>query len=172
MKRCEYDETSPVVCRGEGRGVCFFLLADRHDVIVKAQTSADRAFDLLVEVLRDGKSTLRFFGVQLVADLDLPELQHANEVILSQWPGGVSEAAFPLCVFAIGVRQPEGLYRWTVEPVVEDGRARLQRDGEAHWQTLDEAGTARLIDQVNVWYDAVNGDSTPKTNGRRSKTKS
>ena len=76
----------------EERAIAFasLLLTRRHNVIVKAQTDADRALDLLVEVLKDGKSTLRFLGVQLVADLDLPDLQHVNEVILSQWPDGVS----------------------------------------------------------------------------------
>ena len=158
----------------EERAVAFasLMLTSGHDVLVKAQTNAGRAIDLLVEVLKDGKSTLRFFGVHLVADLDLPNIQTANELVLVHLSGGASEAAFPLCVFAIGVRKPEGIYRWTVEPIVEDGRALLRRDGEANWQTMDEAGTARLIGQVNAWYDALNGVSTPKTRGHRSKTKS
>ena len=55
-----------------------------------------------------------------------------------------------LCVFVRDVRQPEGISRWTVAPVVEDGRAILRRNMAAHWQTLDEAGAARLSGSVNA----------------------
>ena len=63
-------------------------------------------------------------------------------------------------------------YSCTGQPVVEKGRALLRGDVATNWATLDEAGTARLIGQVNAWYDALNGGSTPKTRGRHSKTKS
>jgi len=72
----------------------------------------------------------------------------------------------------IGVRKPEGIYRWIVEPVIGDGRALLDRDTEAGWQTLDEEAVARILRQVNAWYDARNGGSTPKERGRHSNTKS
>jgi hypothetical protein len=148
------------------------VLTKRNDVIVRAHAGADMAIDLLVEVLKDGKSTLRFFGVEMVASLDLPTVQNADERVLSHLARNPSEATLPLCVFVIGVRKPEGIYRWAVEPVVEDGRALLHRDVEAHWQTLDEAGAARLIHQVNTWYDALNGGPTPKPRGRHSKAES
>jgi hypothetical protein len=79
------------------------------------------------------------------------------------------DASLPLCVFVIGVRKPEGVYRWAVEPAVEEGRALLRRDTEGKWQALDETGAARLISQVNAWYDALNGGPTPRTQGRHAK---
>lgn len=148
------------------------VLTKQHDVIVRAHAGTDMAIDLLVEILKDGKSTLRFFGVQLVGYLDLPDIQNADERVLSHLGRDPSEAMLPICVFAIGVRKPEGIYRWIVEPAVDDGRALLHRDVEANWQTLDDAGAARLIGQVNAWYDARKEVPTRKTHGRHSKTES
>jgi hypothetical protein len=146
------------------------VLTEQHDLKIQSQAGADTATDLLVEVLKDGKSTLRFFGVQLVGGLDLPDMQAGDERVLAQRDGDLSEAMLPLCVFVIGVRKPEGIYRWVVEPVVEDGRALLHRNPEASWHPLDEAGVAELIGQVNAWYDALNGGPPPMARGPRPKT--
>jgi hypothetical protein len=152
------------------------VLTKRNQVTVQRYAGPDMAIDLLVEILKDGKSTLRFFGAQLVGYLDLPTIQDADERVLSHFGRDRFEAGLPLCAFVIGVRKPEGLYRWVVEPVVEDGRAILQpqvftqREVEAQWQSLDDAGTSRLIAQVNAYYDALNAGSPPKPRGRKSKT--
>jgi hypothetical protein len=148
------------------------VLTKRNDVAVRRYTGRDLAIDLLAEILKDGKSTLRFFGAQVVPYLDLPITQNGGERVLSHLGRDPFEAGLPLCVFVIGVRKPEGLYRWVVKPVVDNGRALLQRDVEATWQPLDEAGAARLVGQVNAWYDALNGSSPPQTPGRHSKTAS
>jgi hypothetical protein len=148
------------------------VLTERHEVAVRHYTGHDLAIDLLVEILKDGKSTLRFFGVQLVPYLDLPAIQNAGERALGHRGRDPLEAGIPLSVFVIGVRKPEGLYRWAVEPVVENGHALLQRPAEGNWQTLDEAGATRLIARVNAWYDALNGSSFPKAGGRHSKAES
>src|SRR5262249_23061309 len=138
------------------------VLTEHNDVKVRPSTGNDRAIDLLVEIRKGGKSTLRFFGVQIVADLDLPETQDSDQRSLAQVGRNLLDVALPICVSVIGVRKPEGIYRWVVEPVVQDGRALLHRDMERNWRTLDEAGVTRLIDQVNAWYDALNDGSTPK----------
>jgi hypothetical protein len=158
----------------EERAVAFasLVLTRHHDVVVRPHSGTDGGIDLLVEVRKGGKSTLRFFGVQVVASLDLPDLHNNGEEPLSRPSGSASEAKLPLCAFVIGVRKPEGVYRWAVEPVVEEGRALLRRETGANWQPLDEAGVARLIGQVEAWYDALNGTPTPKTRRRPSKGES
>jgi hypothetical protein len=148
------------------------VLTKRNDVAVRAEAGRDMAVDLLIEVLKDGKPSLRFFGVQIVADIDLPDFEDADERVLSHLGSEATEATLPLCVFVIGVRKPEGIYRWIVEPVVDDGRALLRRDVDTTWQPLDESEAARLIGQVNAWYDTLNGGSTPKARARHSKTES
>src|SRR5436190_22965343 len=70
-----------------------------------------RNIDLRVEILKGGKSTSRFFGAQLVPYLDLPAPQRVELGAVSHNP-----ASLPICVFVIGVRKPEGIYRWLVEP--------------------------------------------------------
>jgi hypothetical protein len=155
----------------EERAVAFssLLLTTRDDVRVQPHPGGDRPLELLAEILREGKPTLRFFGVKLVPFLDLPEIPEAEDRVRSLLGRNSLDAALPLCVFVIGVRKPEGIHRWIVEPVVEDGRALLQRNGEPNWQVLDEATAARLIDQVNDWYDALNGESPPKRRVRSAR---
>jgi hypothetical protein len=162
------------------RAVAFasLRLTDRANVIVRAQADADMGIDLLVEVLKGRKSTLRFFGVQIVACMDLPDKPDSDERLLSRQSKHPTEASFPICLFVIGVRKPEGIYRWSVEPVIEEGRPVLRRwpvsrrEVNASWHPLDEVGGARLIDQVNAWYDALNGDSAPAGRARHAQTES
>jgi hypothetical protein len=153
------------------RAIAFasLMLTDRDDVRIRTHTDLDRAIDLLVEVLKDGKPTLRFFGVQLASYLDLPDNLNAEERPLAHLPGNALEGSLPVCVFVIGVRKPEGMYRWVVEPVVEDGRALLHQNKEPNWQILDEVGVARLIAQVNAWYDTFQVSSTPTRRNRPTK---
>ncbi len=157
----------------EERAVRFvsLVLTQHNEASIQAYAGTDMAIDLLVEVLKKGKSTLRFFGVQLVNYLDLPDIQNDNVPVLSHSGRDAFEAMLPICVFVIGVRKPEGIYTWNVEPVVEDGRALLHRDVPASWQPLGEAGISRLFSQVNAWYDAHNGDSSPKSRRRHSEPK-
>jgi hypothetical protein len=148
------------------------LLTSGNDVTVRRYAGRDMGIDILAEILKDGKPTMRFFGARLVGYLDLPSVEDADEHSRSRNGRDSFEADLPLCVFLIGVRKPEGLYRWVVEPGIDDGRALLRRDIEANWQTLDEAAARRLIDQVNDWYDALNGESPPKPRGRHLRTES
>jgi hypothetical protein len=153
------------------------MLTNRHDVAVRPHAGRDMAIDLLAEILKDGKSTLRFFGAQVIGYLDLPTIGNADERVLSHLGRDPLEAGLPLCVFVVGVRKPEGLFRWVVEPLVDHGRAILQsqvftqRDEQARWQPLDDAGARRLVAQVNAYYDALNTGDSPKTGARNSKTK-
>jgi hypothetical protein len=163
----------------EERALAFasLVLTRGHEVAVRPYAGRDLAIDLLVEILNNGKSTMRFLGAQLVGYLDLPALRNADERVLSHLGRDPLEAGLPLCAFVIGVRKPEGLYRWVVEPVVADGRAilqphvHMQPDAQATWQTLDDAGAGRLIAQVNAYYDALNAGSSPKPDGRKFKVK-
>ncbi len=138
------------------RAVAFagLVLTKHHDV--RPYQATDEGVDLLVEIRAEGQSRRRLFGVQIVAAMDLPDPREADERVLARPGKDPLATAFPLCVFAIGVRKPEGIYRWLVAPVVQIGRALLHPEEEASWQTLDEAGADRLIDQVNAWYDARN----------------
>src|SRR5436309_1321815 len=128
------------------------LLTKRKDVLLRAR-SDDLPVDLLVEILKAGKQTLRLFGVQLVGCLDLPAAPDTEREVREHLPTDRPEIALPVCLFLIDVRNLQGLYRWLVEPAVEEG-ARLNGTGEPTWRPLDDAGVADLIGQVNEWYDA------------------
>ena len=143
------------------------VLTKHNDASVRQYAGTDIGIDLLVEILKVGKPMMRFFGVQMIPYLDLPKVEKADERVLSHLGRDPFEAGLPLCVFVVGVRKPEGIYRWVVEPIVADGRALLDREGKPNWQPLDEAGAARLIGQVNEWYDALQGGSMPRRGEHR-----
>jgi hypothetical protein len=151
------------------------VLTKRNDVAVRPYAGRDIGIDLLVELLREGKSTTRFFGAQLVGYVDLPAIENADERVLSHLGRDLFEAGLPICAFVIGVRKPEGLYRWVVEPVVRDGRAILQADVltqpdvQAKWRPLDDAGAGLLIAEVNAYYHALSVPSPAKPHRRKSR---
>jgi hypothetical protein len=148
---CEHDRKTTWFFEERALAFAKLMLTARHNVRPYAGT--DMAIDLKVEIPTHGNSTpQRRFGVRIVAYMDLPDTKDADARVLSHLGRNSFEAALPICAFVIGVRLPEGIYRWVVEPVVEDGRPALRqvalsrRDVGATWQTLDETGAARLID--------------------------
>jgi hypothetical protein len=144
------------------------VLTEQHDV--RSYDGSDVGVDLLVEIRTNNAARPRRFGVQLVPYLDLPDLKDADERVLSHFGRNSDEATLPVCAFVIGVRKPEGVYRWIVEPVVADEQAVLRRDVPADWHPLDGSSVGCLIAQVNAWYDALNGAVPVKARGPRSKT--
>jgi hypothetical protein len=144
----------PWFIRERAEAFASLVLTEHHDVKVRPYAGTDMSIDLLVDVLEAGKSNARMFLVQLSNHLDLPDRQEWDKMVFSHLGRNPFEREHPICVFLIGVRKPEGYYRWVTEPVVHDGRATLNRDGERTWHPLDEKGLARLIEQVNAWYDA------------------
>jgi hypothetical protein len=157
------------------RAAAFVKLAltTRDDVRVRPSAGADDAARLLFEILKDGKPTLRFFGAQFVPYMDQPPpIEKADERVLTCLRKAPAGAGLPICVFVVEVRTLESLYRWAIEPVVQEGRALLQERRTGDWHPLDEAEVASLIGQVNAYYDALNGSPPPKPRGRRPKTES
>jgi hypothetical protein len=148
------------------------VLTKRSGVRVRAYAGRDMAIDLLIEILKEAKRVPRFFGAQLIAYLDLPKIENADERVLAHLGKDPFEATLPICAFLIGVRKPEALYRWVVQPVIEGGRALLSADAKPNWQALDEVEAGRLIDRVNDWYDALRAELTTKGSDRKAKADS
>ena len=86
---CKHDETRPVVLDERAFAFASLVLTTREDVVVRPYAGRDIAIDLLVEILKHGKSTMRFFGVQLIADLDLPTVQNVDERDSTPWKRSV-----------------------------------------------------------------------------------
>jgi hypothetical protein len=152
----------------EERAFAFASLAltEVKDVAIRTRPGTDLSLDILVELLRKGQSTLRFFGVQLKPYLDLPEPDKVDHDpgLPADWDP--LEAAFPVCLFVIGVREPNGIYRWLAEPVIRDGHAELQAGATNSWHRIDKTEITRLIRQVRDWYDARGGTSKQPRSSR------
>lgn len=164
--------TDPYYYRVRAVAFAGLALTEQGNAAVKEYAGRDMAIDLLVEVLKNQKSTLRFFGVQLLAEMDLPTGEEAEKRVLSHPGREPNEAALPLCVVFVGVRKPEGIFRWTVEPVVEEGRALLRPNALPTWEPFDARAAAQLIAQVDAWYDARSAATDPPPRGRRARATS
>jgi hypothetical protein len=148
----------------EERALAFAkLVLTKHHDVRPYPPARDSAVDLLVEIHTAVPSRLRLFGVQIVAFMDLPNIPDAEKQSCSHLGKDLLQLELPICVFGIGIRKPEGIYRWVVEPVVENGRPLLHRVEQANWQPLNEEGVDCLIGQANAWYESLNGNSTPGT---------
>lgn len=147
------------------------VLTKRNEVVLRTNGGSNTPTNLLVEILQDGKETMRFFGVRMDAVLDLPTNPKAVEGLFSHSENRPFDAGIPFAECRIGVRKPEGIYRWLVEPVIEEGRALLRYHEAGNWQTLDDEVAAEMIDRVNAWYDVLNGGSSSKPRGRKTKTR-
>src|SRR5690606_10814895 len=70
------------------------------------------------EILKEGEASGRFFCVQLANCMDLPSIQDADKFVLTHTGKDPFDLELPICVFVIGVRKPEGIYLWVIEPVI------------------------------------------------------
>jgi hypothetical protein len=124
----------------EQRALAFakVVLTKHHDVRPLAGT--DWGLDLVFEIPANGGSRRRLFGVRIVSFMDLPDTSDIDEQARSRRARNPAIIEFPICDLVIGVRKPEGMYRWDIEPVVDEGRALLSLNRDADWQPLDDGG--------------------------------
>ena len=149
------NEKQPWFVEERATALASLLLTNRKDVVVQPARREDAGFDLLAEVLKNGVSAGRFFGVQVAGRLELPSVEAINRDFRSDGRNGHAEFAIPLCAFLFDVRNNQGVYRWLMEPVLEDGIPKLDRVGDTRWARLDERTVNTIVDQVAGWYEAL-----------------
>lgn len=72
------NKTEPWFVMERTKAFASLLLTTRKDLVIQPhQDDSDDGVDLLVEVIKDGKPTLRFFGVQLIGCTALPNIVEA-----------------------------------------------------------------------------------------------
>jgi hypothetical protein len=148
------------------RAVAFasLILTEQDNVSVRHQDGSE-AMDLLAEVRLYGKSTLRFFGVKLLAAVNL-----ADAKAMALPPKAMEGVTLPVCIFVIGAAEPEGVWAWALEPVVEEAGAALRLCVLGDWQPLGRDTAAQVVKRVNAYYDALAGKQPARTRGRASAT--
>jgi hypothetical protein len=135
--------------------IAALLLTSRNDLIVRQQYGNDGRVDMLVEVLKNKKHTMRVFGVQLKGFVSLPDLNTADKWFVSSSEKNRTEYSLPLCACLIDVKKKDTYFRWIVEPQVTEGEPHLIRPDAAEWKSLTEKNLDEIVTPVNEWYDAI-----------------
>ena len=127
-------------------------LTSRKDVIVQLPQK-NRHIDILAEVLHDGASRGRYFGVQVDGRVDL--VRPSDIDMRRPRKKTHSKYSIPLCDFLFDVRSNDGFFRWIVEPLVADDQPKLSEKSESEWRPLSDDAIRRITTMVNVYYDAL-----------------
>jgi hypothetical protein len=127
-------------------------LTSRQDVVVQVPHKK-RNIDLLAEVIHDGGSNGRYFGVQVGGRVDLTSPSDID----SSRPKKNTHASYsiPLCAFVFDVRSNDGYFRWILEPLVTEDEPKLGEHANADWRPLNDDAIRRITSKVNAYYDAL-----------------
>lgn len=136
-------------------------LTRRRDLIVRRETrEGDRVVDLMVEIVGSEGSGWKKFGVHLQGTKTPVTVEHANKVLglsLRRFLNHYGEPTLPFCLFYFSMDDGQGYATWIAEPVIKEGRPKLQYHKVANCFVLDRQALDRVVECVNAWYDAFYG---------------
>ena len=140
------------------------LLTGRDDL--KVVESRVEGIDLFVSILKQGKTTLRQFGLILrghVRELRSPkEAGSALNSIRDQLPE-VEPFSTPICVFLANMTGFRSFYAWEFEPTSGANGPRLLHRNPLECKDLNEAALADIVSCVDNYYDALLSESLIKS---------
>ena len=133
----------------------------RHPELVILPPSLDALdLDYLVRIQTLPPQQSRVFGVKVTGVLDGSVMQLVSgEVEFPQSTSRLNPLALPdnmpICELLFIMETDEGFYRWLKEPGQDaQGQAILFLPRTTSFQVLDRASLVKIVDQINVWYDA------------------
>jgi hypothetical protein len=136
-------------------------LTRRDDLIVRQQTHDDTGIDYIIEIVNDGRSTGRIFGLQLKARTTALQGSALNKTIGITYEQWMVELPFPLCLFVFIMETNEGYYKWLSEPFVTgDQKPKLCLNAEGSLEKLSDDQLEHIVSCVNKWYDALSANLT------------
>lgn len=139
------------------QALAYVYLTRRDDLRIQAPHHDTHGIDLLVELLRSGRSSGRVFGVQLTAQV--APLLHPGARIPQPAEIAVDTFPFPICLFFFTMQDNAGYYTWIAEPLIaESGQPRLRSGAGEPLATLDTSALEQIVARVQVWYDALAGE--------------
>jgi hypothetical protein len=133
------------------------LLTRRDDLAVERER-ADRGFDILVDILRDGKPSGRVFGVEVKGTSQADRNGHpdANRQtrISAETLQPLRDLPFPVCLFLFEMETDRSWYGWLKEPDADPSRPReLILHPTLPLAPLGNEQLNEIVDRVNAWYE-------------------
>jgi hypothetical protein len=137
------------------KALAMVLLTRREDLEIR-ETKAETGLDYTVRIQTENGAGPRDFGILMRATMSPVTIEQANAQ-LTPTLGSLVAAEFvvPVCVFYFTVKDDQGYYTWSHEPVVEKGKARLRPHAEADCHPLDDEALDEIVSRVRAWYDTL-----------------
>jgi len=151
-------EQQPWYVTQRAEALALVSLTSRNDVIIRPEHERADGLDLVVEVVDNARPARRVFGVQLQGRVSIAAEETETETFTIQLKdqAWLERLPLPVCQFLFSVKDSVGFYRWLSEPVIdEDGEPKLRLTGADTFKKLDTAALAKIVAEVNQWYDAL-----------------
>lgn len=136
----------------------------RRDDLNVTQSQDEYGIDLLVNLIKAGKTTGRVFGVLVKATRSLPikgagsegeqiKLQISSSKIPEDLP-------FPLALFVFNMEDDQGYFRWLLSPVLTSANvSRLSVNHDSTFTRISTTTIDQIVAQVNQWYELRHQES-------------
>ena len=173
----ENEHQGELLIEKRARALTMMLLTRCENLRIE-EVSEDIGLDYLVRFHREGKDGLREFGIKLRGVWAAATKEQADKMLRPSLRQMKRYGPFlrPVCLFLFTMENDEGWYSWAVEPIeVEDDKPLLRFCAEPASRQLDNKALKEIIEQVDLWYDAifqrliVNGPGQNKTERKRAK---
>jgi hypothetical protein len=137
-------------------------LTRRQDLSVRREIrDGDRVVDLMVEIGDSQRPGWKKFGVELKGVKTPVTIEQANKLLATSLRGFFKDHGdppLPVCLFLFSMDDGQGYVTWIAEPVIREGRPKLQYRKVADCAPLDRGALDRIVERVNAWYDAYYND--------------
>jgi hypothetical protein len=138
------------------RALATVILTRRDDLTIAA-TKEGTGLDFHVSIEREDKPMRLTFGVLLRGVPSSVTAEHANKILgptMGQFLG-MRKFTYPICLLLFVMREERAFFSWLAEPLMTDTGPKLIHHDKAHCIEFTDELLSRVVDQVVVWYDAV-----------------
>jgi len=152
--KTQKNETSFVGQRA--KALALIHLTRRDDVVI-SNLELDLGVDLVVHLIRKDSRARRTFGVVVkgTSDWIATDEQATKKLNSLKNPPKAGDIGMPVCVFFFSVQSNDGYYDWKVEPVLDEGRAKLVPRTTFHCKKLNAGAMDEIIGAVDKWHEAL-----------------
>ena len=137
-------------------------LTRRQDLNIRREIrDGDRVVDLMVEIGDSQRPGWKKFGVELKGVKAPVTIAQANKLLatsLRRFFKDHGDPTLPVCLFIFSMDDGQGYVTWIAEPVIREGRPKLQYHTAADCTLLDRRALDRIVERVNAWYDVYYND--------------
>jgi hypothetical protein len=153
----ELEQKRQIFVAKRARALATMLLTRREDLLIE-EVKDDIGLDYIVRFHTEGKEGLRELGIALRGGLAALTKGQADKVLGRDFQQLRRYGPFlrPVCLFFFTMANDGAWSTWVAEPIArEDGKPLLRSCDKPDCRQLDKGALKELIEQVDLWYDAL-----------------